>query len=170
MMMKLKEKQKRITWNLSMQNVSGEIPSRARSQSHHEALTHALEEGDTSSRPKVTAGNTIAAKRARGPTRGKEVQGLVDRDGKLSVPIPPEFRAPIGDYAAKLASKIGVEILQEDLADWPHEVPTGHPSVADISIRGRWSFSMAGGKSPQPVMFQSIQRSNPGTCAIFRGG
>ncbi|GMP71378.1 hypothetical protein CsSME_00029814 [Camellia sinensis var. sinensis] len=87
-----------------------EIPSRARSQSHHEALTHALEEGDTSSRPEVTAGNTIAAKRARGPTRGKEVQGLVDRDGKLSVPIPPEFRAPIGDYAAKLASKIGVEL------------------------------------------------------------
>ncbi|XP_028069302.1 uncharacterized protein LOC114271857 isoform X3 [Camellia sinensis] len=36
-----------------------EIPSRARSQSHHEALTHALEEGDTSSRPEVTAGNTI---------------------------------------------------------------------------------------------------------------
>ncbi|XP_028121132.1 uncharacterized protein LOC114318438 [Camellia sinensis] len=103
-----------------------EIPSRARSQSHHEALTHALEEGDTSSRPEVTsnpppplnvepqlevtAGNTIAAKRARGPTRGKEVQGLVDKDGKLSVPIPPEFRAPVGDYAAKLASKIGVEV------------------------------------------------------------
>ncbi|CAL5360413.1 unnamed protein product [Camellia sinensis] len=103
-----------------------EIPSRARSQSHHEALTHALEEGDTSSRPEVTsnpppplnvepqlevtAGNTIAAKRARGPTRGKEVQGLVDKDGKLSVPIPPEFRAPVGDYASKLASKIGVEV------------------------------------------------------------
>ena len=32
-----------------------EIPSRARSQSHHEALTHALEEGDTSSRPEVTS-------------------------------------------------------------------------------------------------------------------
>ncbi|CAL5375465.1 unnamed protein product [Camellia sinensis] len=103
-----------------------EIPSRARSQSHHEALTHALEEGDTSSRPEVTsnpppplnvepqlevtAGNTIAAKRTRGPTRGKEVQGLVDKDGKLSVPIPPEFRAPVGDYASKLASKIGVEV------------------------------------------------------------
>ncbi|XP_028076940.1 uncharacterized protein LOC114278989 [Camellia sinensis] len=103
-----------------------EIPSRARSQSHNEALTHTLEEGDTSSRPEVTsnpslplnvepqlevtAGNTIAAKHARGPTRGKEVQGLVDKDGKLSVPIPPEFRAPVGDYAAKLASKIGVEV------------------------------------------------------------
>ncbi|CAL5382264.1 unnamed protein product [Camellia sinensis] len=52
-----------------------EIPSRARSQSHHEALTHASEEGHTSSRPEVashpppplnvepqlevTAGNTI---------------------------------------------------------------------------------------------------------------
>ncbi|XP_028100620.1 uncharacterized protein LOC114299982 [Camellia sinensis] len=85
-----------------------EIPSRARSQSHHEALTHALEEGDTSSRPEVTSnpppplnvepqleyGFTIpAAKRVRGPTRGKEAQGLVDKGGKLSVPIPPEFRA-----------------------------------------------------------------------------
>ncbi|CAL5423008.1 unnamed protein product [Camellia sinensis] len=40
----------------------------------------------------------------------KEVQGLVDKDGKLSVPIPPEFRALVGDYASKLASKIGVEV------------------------------------------------------------
>lgn len=52
-----------------------EVPSRARSQSHLEALTHTPEEGDTSSRPKagshpspplnvepqveVTTGNTI---------------------------------------------------------------------------------------------------------------
>lgn len=26
------------------------------------------------------------------------------------MPIPPEFRAPVGDYASKLASKIGVEV------------------------------------------------------------
>ncbi|XP_028097819.1 uncharacterized protein LOC114297574 [Camellia sinensis] len=79
-----------------------EIPSRARSQSHHEALAHALEEGDTSSRPKVASHPPpplnvepqLAAKRVRGPNRGKEAQGLVDKGGKLSVPIPPEFRAP----------------------------------------------------------------------------
>ncbi|THG03601.1 hypothetical protein TEA_006946 [Camellia sinensis var. sinensis] len=40
----------------------------------------------------------------------KTIQGLVDRDGKLSMPIPLEFRAPVGDYASKLASKIGVEV------------------------------------------------------------
>lgn len=26
------------------------------------------------------------------------------------MPIPSEFRAPVGDYASKLASKIGVEV------------------------------------------------------------
>lgn len=26
------------------------------------------------------------------------------------MPIPPEFRAPVGAYASKLASKIGVEV------------------------------------------------------------
>ncbi|XXG46907.1 hypothetical protein AAC387_Pa02g1636 [Persea americana] len=103
-----------------------EVPSRARSQSHLEALTHTPEEGDSSSRPEagshpspplnvepqveVTTGNTIAGKHVRGPSRGKEVQGIVDRYGKLNVPIPPEFRAPVGDYASKLASKIGVEV------------------------------------------------------------
>ncbi|KAJ8623678.1 hypothetical protein MRB53_032208 [Persea americana] len=53
---------------------------------------------------------TTAGKRVRGPSRGKEVQGIVDRYGKLNVPIPSEFRAPVGDYASKLASKIGVEV------------------------------------------------------------
>ncbi|CAL5363808.1 unnamed protein product [Camellia sinensis] len=130
-----------------------EIPSRARSQSHHEALTHALEEGDTSSRPEVTSnpppplnvepqlevtiGNIIAAKRARGPTRGKEVQGLVDKDGKLSVPIPPEFRAPVGDYASKLASKIGVEVRTR---------------LPNPSVR-RWKYDDA---SVKEAMFQRL--------------
>ncbi|XP_028089143.1 uncharacterized protein LOC114289597 [Camellia sinensis] len=131
-----------------------EIPSRARSQSHHEALTHASEDGgDTSSRPEVashpppplnvepqlevTAGNTIAAKCVRGPTRGKEVQGLVDRDGKHNVPIPPEFRASVGDYASKLASKIGVEVRTR---------------LPDPSVR-RWKYVDA---SIKEAMFQRL--------------
>ncbi|XP_028078947.1 uncharacterized protein LOC114280764 isoform X4 [Camellia sinensis] len=121
-----------------------EIPSRAHSQSHHEALTHALEEGDTSSRPEVTA----AAKRARGPTRGKEVQGLVDRDGKLSVPIPPEFRAPVGDYASKLASKIGVEVRTR---------------LSDPSVR-RWKYVDA---SVKEAMFQRLNVSSLSTYRRF---
>ncbi|XXG62377.1 hypothetical protein AAC387_Pa05g0746 [Persea americana] len=99
-----------------------EVPSRARSQSRLEALTHTPEEGDTSSRPEAGSHPsqplnvepqvevTTAGKRVRGPSRGKEVQGIVDRYGKLNVPIPSEFRAPVGDYASKLASKIGVEV------------------------------------------------------------
>jgi hypothetical protein len=38
------------------------------------------------------------------------VQELVEKRGKLPVPIPQEFRAPVGNYAAKLVSKIGLEI------------------------------------------------------------
>ncbi|XXG48346.1 hypothetical protein AAC387_Pa02g2823 [Persea americana] len=99
-----------------------EVPSRARSQSRLEALTHTPEEGDTSSCPEAGSHPsqplnvepqvevTTAGKRVRGPSRGKEVQGIVDRYGKLNVPIPSEFRAPVGDYASKLASKIGVEV------------------------------------------------------------
>ncbi|KAL7161896.1 hypothetical protein ACSBR2_042388 [Camellia fascicularis] len=34
---------------------------------------------------------------------------MVQKDGKLKVPIPQEFRAPVGDHASQLVSKIGVE-------------------------------------------------------------
>ncbi|XP_058210514.1 uncharacterized protein LOC131322935 [Rhododendron vialii] len=46
----------------------------------------------------------------RGPTRGIEAQGLIDKQGKLPVPIPQLFRAPVGKHAAQLASRIGVEV------------------------------------------------------------
>ncbi|KAG5524124.1 hypothetical protein RHGRI_030947 [Rhododendron griersonianum] len=36
--------------------------------------------------------------------------GLIDKQGKLPVPIPQLFRAPIGKHAAQLASRIGVEV------------------------------------------------------------
>ncbi|KAF7127908.1 hypothetical protein RHSIM_Rhsim11G0003100 [Rhododendron simsii] len=46
----------------------------------------------------------------RGPTRGIQAQGLIDKQGKLSIPIPQLFRAPVGKHAAQLASRIGVEV------------------------------------------------------------
>ncbi|KAI8556925.1 hypothetical protein RHMOL_Rhmol05G0294500 [Rhododendron molle] len=46
----------------------------------------------------------------RGPTRGIQAQGLIDKQGKLPVPIPQLFRAPVGKHAAQLASRIGVEV------------------------------------------------------------
>ncbi|KAH7854713.1 hypothetical protein Vadar_017020 [Vaccinium darrowii] len=53
----------------------------------------------------------------RGPTRGLEIQGLIDKYGKkLLVLIPQEHRAPVELYASKLASKISVEV-REHLQD-----------------------------------------------------
>ena len=49
-------------------------------------------------------------KHVRGPTRGVGIQSLVDKHGKLQVPIPSHFRAPVGKHANKFASKIGIEI------------------------------------------------------------
>ncbi|KAF7150460.1 hypothetical protein RHSIM_Rhsim02G0157700 [Rhododendron simsii] len=46
----------------------------------------------------------------RGPTRGIQAQRLIDKQGKLPVPIPQLFRASVGKHAAQLASRIGVEI------------------------------------------------------------
>ncbi|XP_058226555.1 uncharacterized protein LOC131335280 [Rhododendron vialii] len=46
----------------------------------------------------------------RGPTRGIQAQGLIDKQGKLPVPIPQLFRAPVGKHATQLTSRIGVEV------------------------------------------------------------
>ncbi|KAG5523960.1 hypothetical protein RHGRI_030833 [Rhododendron griersonianum] len=46
----------------------------------------------------------------RGPTRGIQAQRLIDKKGKLPVPIPQLFRASVGKHAAQLASRIGVEV------------------------------------------------------------
>ena len=43
-------------------------------------------------------------------TRGLGVRGLVEKHGKLSVRIAPEFCAPIGEHAGKFASQIGVQV------------------------------------------------------------
>ncbi|KAG5544193.1 hypothetical protein RHGRI_016818 [Rhododendron griersonianum] len=49
-------------------------------------------------------------RRTRGPMRGKLAQRVIDKDGRLKVPIPPQFRAAVGEHASKLASKIGFEV------------------------------------------------------------
>ncbi|XP_058191478.1 uncharacterized protein LOC131308554 isoform X2 [Rhododendron vialii] len=46
----------------------------------------------------------------RGPTRGMQAQRLIDKQGKLLVPIPQLFRASEGKHVAQLASRIGVEV------------------------------------------------------------
>ncbi|KAL7229675.1 hypothetical protein ACSBR2_008225 [Camellia fascicularis] len=43
-------------------------------------------------------------------------QRIVDKDGKMLVPVPEQLRALIGDEASKLASKIGIEV-QTQLPD-----------------------------------------------------
>ncbi|KAI8569597.1 hypothetical protein RHMOL_Rhmol02G0290200 [Rhododendron molle] len=63
----------------------------------------------------------------RGPTQGIQAQRLIDKKGKLPVPIPQLFRAPVGKHAAQLASRIGVEDkfdLQGDPIDVEKAVAT----------------------------------------------
>ncbi|KAG5547503.1 hypothetical protein RHGRI_013258 [Rhododendron griersonianum] len=52
----------------------------------------------------------LTVRRTRGPTRGKLAQRVIDKDGRLKVPIPPQFRAAVGQHVSKLASKIGFEV------------------------------------------------------------
>ncbi|KAG5549155.1 hypothetical protein RHGRI_014503 [Rhododendron griersonianum] len=52
----------------------------------------------------------LTVRRTHGPTRGKLAQRVIDKDGRLKVPIPPQFRAAVGEHASKLASKIGFEV------------------------------------------------------------
>ncbi|XP_028068681.1 uncharacterized protein LOC114271250 [Camellia sinensis] len=54
--------------------------------------------------------SVVRSRHPRGLTRGLKVQAMVQKDGKLKVPIPQEYRAPVGDHASQLVSKIGVEV------------------------------------------------------------
>ncbi|KAI8530404.1 hypothetical protein RHMOL_Rhmol11G0055800 [Rhododendron molle] len=77
-------------------------------------------------------------RRGRGISRGVELQRLVENKGKLLVPIPPEYRAPVGTYASKLASKIGVEVRAQ---------------VEDLSVKS-WKAVDEGIKAP---LLQSLK-------------
>ncbi|KAG5551392.1 hypothetical protein RHGRI_009719 [Rhododendron griersonianum] len=80
----------------------------------------------------------VADRPIRGPTRGLMVQQLFDKEGKLLVPIPQCFRAPVGKYACKLATQIGVEV---------------RTNLEDLTIR-RWKAVDESVKAP---MFQRIK-------------
>ncbi|XP_028090750.1 uncharacterized protein LOC114290932 [Camellia sinensis] len=71
----------------------------------------------------VTASSSVAShdRRGRGPTRGIQTQRIVQKNEKMLVPVPEHFRAPVGDQASKLASKIGIED-QFDLQGNPSDV------------------------------------------------
>ncbi|KAF7154128.1 hypothetical protein RHSIM_Rhsim01G0150700 [Rhododendron simsii] len=79
-----------------------------------------------------------------GPTRSEvELQHdstrvLERMTRKLLVPIPPEYRAPVGTYASKLASKIGVEVRAQ---------------VEDLSVKS-WKAVDEGIKAP---LLQSLK-------------
>ncbi|KAG5553280.1 hypothetical protein RHGRI_011218 [Rhododendron griersonianum] len=80
----------------------------------------------------------VADRPIRGPTRGLMVQQLFDKEGKLLVPIPQCFRAPVKKYACKLATQIGVEV---------------RTNLEDLTIR-RWKAVDESVKAP---MFQRIK-------------
>ncbi|XP_028114580.1 uncharacterized protein LOC114312542 isoform X2 [Camellia sinensis] len=54
--------------------------------------------------------SVVPTRHPRGLTRGLKVQAMVQKDGKLKVTIPQEYRALVGDHASQLVSKIGVEV------------------------------------------------------------
>ncbi|KAF7126932.1 hypothetical protein RHSIM_Rhsim11G0057000 [Rhododendron simsii] len=87
----------------------------------------------------ATVSSAVAPnRRGRGISRGLDIQRLVDNKGKLLVPIPPEYRAPVGTYASKLASKIGVEVRAQ---------------VEDLSVKS-WKAVDEGIKAP---LLQSLK-------------
>ncbi|XP_028074102.1 uncharacterized protein LOC114276515 isoform X1 [Camellia sinensis] len=44
--------------------------------------------------------SVVPTRHPRGLTRGLKVQAMVQKDGKLKVPIPQEYRALVGDHAS----------------------------------------------------------------------
>ncbi|KAI8551688.1 hypothetical protein RHMOL_Rhmol06G0205600 [Rhododendron molle] len=80
----------------------------------------------------------VANRPIRGSTQGLTVQQIFDKEGKLLIPIPQCFRAPVGKYACKLATKIGVEL---------------RTNLEDLSIR-RWNAADESVKAP---MLQCIK-------------
>ncbi|XP_058190914.1 uncharacterized protein LOC131308117 isoform X1 [Rhododendron vialii] len=80
----------------------------------------------------------VADRPIHGPTRGLMVQQIFDKEGKLLVPIPQCFRAPVGKHACKLATQIGVEV---------------RTNLEDLTIR-RWKVAHESVKAP---MLQRIK-------------
>ncbi|GFS37698.1 hypothetical protein Acr_00g0053520 [Actinidia rufa] len=60
-------------------------------------------------------GRASINRRTRGPTRGIEAQRVIDKKGTLPIVIAPQFHAPVGEHATRIASKIGMEDKMEHL-------------------------------------------------------
>ncbi|XP_057477667.1 uncharacterized protein LOC130765296 isoform X2 [Actinidia eriantha] len=58
----------------------------------------------------VTQVTLLSRRCTRGPMRGIEAQRLIDKKGTLPIVIAPQFHAPVGEHAARMASKIGMEV------------------------------------------------------------
>ncbi|CAL5373246.1 unnamed protein product [Camellia sinensis] len=60
----------------------------------------------------VIASSIVAShdRHGRGPTRSIQAHRIVEKDGKMLVPIPEQFRVPVGDNTSKLVSKISIEV------------------------------------------------------------
>ncbi|XP_057461128.1 uncharacterized protein LOC130751549 [Actinidia eriantha] len=56
--------------------------------------------------------NNVASinRRTRGPMQGIEAQRVIDKKGTLPIVIVPQFHAPVREHAARMASKIGMEV------------------------------------------------------------
>ncbi|KAL7161883.1 hypothetical protein ACSBR2_042375 [Camellia fascicularis] len=102
------------------------MPPRLRLQFHARPLTPTPEERmDPPSQE-------VDDRHGRGPTHSIQAHRIVDKDGKMLVPLPEQFRAPVGDNTSKLASKIGIEVRTQ---------------LPDLSIR-RWKKVNAADKEP----------------------
>ncbi|CAL5375857.1 unnamed protein product [Camellia sinensis] len=99
-----------------------------------EAGTQPLPAHNVQPEDEVTASTIVAShdRRGRGPTRGIQAHRIVEKDGKMLVPIPEQFRAPVGDNASKLVSKIGIEVRTQ---------------LPDLSVR-RWKKVNVADKEP----------------------
>ncbi|KAF5931996.1 hypothetical protein HYC85_028167 [Camellia sinensis] len=127
-----------------------EMPPGLRLQSHSRPLTHTPKKGmdplsqEVGTQPlpphnvqpkhEVTASSSVVShdRRGCGPTCGIQTHHIVDKDGKMLVPIPEQFRAPVGDNASKLVSMIGIEVQTQ---------------LLDLSIR-RWKMVNVVDKEP----------------------
>ncbi|KAL7240494.1 hypothetical protein ACSBR2_006192 [Camellia fascicularis] len=81
------------------------MPSGLRLQSHSRPLNPTPEEATD------PLYQDIASQiRGRSPTRDIQAQCIVNKDGKMLIPIPEQFRAPVGEQASELASKIDLSV------------------------------------------------------------
>ncbi|THG07199.1 hypothetical protein TEA_012005 [Camellia sinensis var. sinensis] len=106
----------------------------------------------------TTDGSTqVRNRHPRGLTRGLKVQAMVQKDGKLKVPIPQEYLAPVGDHASQLVSKIGVEKQSNANIDNRNQLKTKHRCGSkSLPVRVHEATIANGGQLPElPCVYKS---------------